>query len=263
MDLLLSIVSFLWTKNTFDLLGDSLKQLAVVDLPTIAITSTPHIEAAHDQISLLKKNMSQFGEINRGDKKKALIALTFDDGFEPAESLDMLNTLKEKHVSSTFFLKGNWIIDHQDIVDRIIADGHELGNHSYNHPHFDKISLSTAINEVEDQENILIKQNHYSPKPYFRFPYGARTPQNLLMIKERGYISVLWDIDTLDWAKDSAYVQKEALTKAHNGAIVLMHLGKASSAKALPAIIDGLRQKGYKLVTITDLLNQDDNIPTK
>lgn len=261
MDFIISLLAFFWQHTGFHLLEASLLQLEQVNIPTVSVMNVPH-ETIVISSPQCKKDLTNFKEIRQGDKKKPLIALTFDDGFEPKESLQMLQSLKEKNVKATFFLKGIWIEKQKEIVNQIIADGHELGNHSQNHANFTKISLAQANLEIKNQENAL-KVYNYSPKPYFRFPYGARTPKILDMLHNQGYTSIMWDIDTEDWLKDSNYVKKEAISKAHNGAIILMHLGKASTAKVLPDIIDGLRNKGFTLVTISQLLDADDNLPER
>lgn len=228
---------------------------------SIDISSSQEIPISAEPLEQIKKDLTSITEIRHGDPTQALIALTFDDGFEPEDSLRMLDILREKTVKATFFLKGNWIEEHKDITQRIIDDGHEMGNHSYDHPDFAKISIKKARQAILKQEEILIKQHSYSPKPYFRFPYGSRTPAMLQLIKEHGYISVMWDIDTLDWLKDPEYIESEALNNAHNGAIILMHLGKKTTAQVLPRIIDGLREKGFTLVTVSQLINADPNVP--
>lgn len=261
MEFLITLLSFFWQNNNFNLLEASLLQLSEAPIPQVSVVNEPHTIITV-QTPPCKKDLSNFKEIRHGDQKKNLVALTFDDGFDPKESLQMLQTLKEKNVKATFFLKGRWIEKQKDIVDQIIADGHEMGNHSQNHADFSKISLTKAHEEITHQEKAL-KAHNYSPKPYFRFPYGSRTPKMLQLIHDQGYSSIMWDVDTQDWLKDSNYVKKEALSKTHNGSIILMHLGKATTAKVLPEIIDGLRKKGFTLVTVSELLNADDNLPER
>ncbi len=246
---LLASIALAWTHEQSMVMSEVLPPLHIIDEPHQAI-----IQAS----PIVHKNMSKISEVTHGDKNKPLIALTFDDGFAPAESQMMLDTLKEKHVEATFFLKGNWMAEEPVLTQTILADGHEIGNHSYDHPQFTKLTPLRARQEIQDQENILVRDHQYSPHPYFRFPYGARNAKSLKLVNDMGYTSIMWDIDTLDWQKDSDYVVNEALTKAHNGAIILMHLGKPSTVKALPLIIDGLRAKGFQLVTISTLIDNDD-----
>ncbi len=228
-------------------------------LPQVHIVSEAHQQIVQGQPNV-HKNLRNISEILHGDKNKPLIALTFDDGFDPAVSQQMIDTLKAKRVLATFFLKGNWIAEEPVITQTIINDGHEIGNHSYAHPQFTKLPIIRIKQEIQDQENVLVRNHQYSPHPYFRFPYGARNPKIMKMVNDLGYTSIMWDIDTLDWATDKETIVKEALTKAHNGAIILMHLGKSATAEALPEIIDGLRAKGFELVTISTLIDNDDAI---
>ncbi len=228
-------------------------------LPQVHMISEAHQPIVQGQPSV-HKNLRTISEVTHGDKYKPLIALTFDDGFDPAVSQQMIDTLKAKRVLATFFLKGNWMTEEPIITQTIINDGHEIGNHSYDHPQFTKLTTFQIKQEIQDQENVLVRNHQYSPHPYFRFPYGARNPKIMKMINALGYTSIMWDIDTLDWATDKETIVKETLTNAHNGAIILMHLGKSASAEALPEIIDGLRAKGFELVTISTLIDNDDAI---
>lgn len=248
---LLAALALAWTHQQSMIVAELLPPLHIIDEPHQAI-----IQAG----PMVHKNMQKISEITHGDKSKPLIALTFDDGFAPAESQIMLDILKDKQVEATFFLKGNWMAEEPILTQTILADGHEIGNHSYDHPQFTKITPLRARQEIQDQENILVRDHQYSPHPYFRFPYGDRNTKLLKMVQDMGYTSIMWDIDTLDWTKDSDYVVNEALTKAHNGAIILMHLGKPATVTALPLIIDGLRAKGFQLVTISTLIDNDDAI---
>lgn len=228
-------------------------------LPAVHIESVPHQAIVQAQ-PIVHKNMRKVTEISHGDPHKPMIALTFDDGFDPAISLSVINTLKEKQVKSTFFLKGNWMAAEPTLTQTILNNGNEIGNHSFDHPQFTKLSESRARQEIQDQENILIREHQYLPHPYFRFPYGARNAKMLKLANDMGYTSILWDIDTLDWEMNRDHVLHEALTKAHNGAIILMHLGKTSTAEALPSMIDELRNKGFQLVTLSTLIDNDDAI---
>lgn len=229
-------------------------------LPSIHIESVPHqpLVQLHPVVS---KDMTKIAEISHGNKTKPLIALTFDDGFEPAAALSMLNTLKEKNVKATFFLKGTWMSEQPALTQMIIDNGHELGNHSYDHPQFTKLSLPKAKQEIQDQEDVLNRDHQYSPHPYLRFPYGARNAKMLKLVNSMVYTSILWDIDTLDWEMPKEHIINEAVNKAHNGAIILMHFGKLATAEALPTIIDSLRNKGFTLVPLSILIDNDDDLP--
>lgn len=229
-------------------------------VPEVSLVSYQHIPATLISPPV-HKDLSKVHEIRFGGAEYALIALTFDDGLDPEVSREMLDVLRDKHVPATFFLHGRFISEEPEIVKTIIADGHELGNHSYNHPNFTKIGTKKMKQEVQSQEDLLINEFHYSPKPYFRFPYGARTQGVLKLINQLGYTAISWNVDTLDWKSSKEHIVNEALTKAQNGAIIIMHLGKKETGKALPEIIDGLRAKGFALVTISTLLDYDSNLP--
>lgn len=257
MSIILSLIVFISQQLSFFFLAHTAEIVTQIPAPAAPVLAT---SIPLPRQPTLQKDWRTLKEIRHGDSNKPLIALTFDDGFEKEASIAMLNTLRDKQVQATFFLKGNWIIEHKDIVDQIIQDGHELGNHTYNHPHFTRITTAKANDEIDSQANLLQEQHAYSPKPLFRFPYGDRNPAMLQRANDHGYLSVLWDIDTMDWLHDSDFIEKTAVDEAHNGAIILMHLGKAATAKALPTIIDKLREKGFTLVTVSQLIDADSNV---
>ncbi|MBI4836341.1 MAG: polysaccharide deacetylase family protein [Candidatus Abawacabacteria bacterium] len=257
MDLFITLFSFIWQHTKFILVDHSLSLLSSIHLPHVALANAERIIISNDR-DLLKEKLKSVKEIRHGDETKPFIALTFDDGFDPEEARNQLKILAEKQVLATFFLKGWWMKEEKGLVAEIIAAGHELGNHSYNHPKFPQLSLAQIKEEIDSPETLTLADHNYSLKPYFRFPYGARTPQILQVVNESGYTSILWDIDSLDWLQDGKYVKNEVLSKAHNGSIILLHLGKKETGKVLAAIIDELRAKGFILVTVSELLNQDD-----
>lgn len=197
--------------------------------------------------------------ISRVYTSEKLVALTFDDGSDGTNIPAILKILNDNHVKATFFLTGNAATKHPAKIKSIVANGHVIGNHSYWHPYFTKITVTRMKAELNKTEAFIKNLTGKTTKPYFRPPYGAYNSTVLQTVGSIGYTkTIMWTIDTIDWDGRSAY---RIYTKVFNnivpGAIILMHTGAGATytPTALPTIIKGLKAKGYKFVTLTTLLN--------
>ncbi|GIO66528.1 polysaccharide deacetylase family protein [Paenibacillus cookii] len=188
------------------------------------------------------------------------IALTFDDVPDPRFTPQVLRILSENKVKATFFVVGSRAKKHPDLVARIVREGHVIGNHSYNHPQFHKLTMSEYMDQIIRTENILYGMTGYKPK-LIRPPYGDITENQLRWAKREGYKIVNWNVDSLDWkgiGKNT--VKKNIMTAAGQGSIILQHAGGGSTSdltgtiEALPEVIRELKQKGYTFVTVPKLL---------
>jgi len=196
-----------------------------------------------------------------GTSKERNIALTFDDGPDDKFTPQVLDVLKAHGVKATFFLLGKQAEAHPAIVKRIIREGHAIGNHSYRHPLFTKITVEQFNKEVEQTEEVLNRLTGYRPK-LLRPPYGEINEEQLLWAHSNGYVVVNWNVDSLDWKNlGEQQVSGNILGHTKAGAIVLQHSAGGDSqdlsgtVKALPAIIAKLREQGYGLVTVPELLH--------
>jgi peptidoglycan/xylan/chitin deacetylase (PgdA/CDA1 family) len=187
------------------------------------------------------------------------VALTFDDGYSsPNGSFNkILDVLKAHDLQVTFFLLGDWIEDHPSEMQRIINDGHEIGNHSYNHPLFTILSEAQIRNEVISNEN-LIKQFGVDPKPVFRYPYGGHNAYTDAVLASLGYKYWQWTASTGDTGpnkNDYNAVLWGALAGLHDGSIILAHCANDTTASALDQIINTIQNAGYNIVKISELDN--------
>ena len=181
-----------------------------------------------------------------------VIALTFDDGPGPytAQLLDILN---QHGTKATFFLIGSKVSAQTDVLRRMHARGHQLGNHSWSHPELPKLSVDQIAGEI-DRTNEAIRQATGVKPSILRPPYGAVNGVVLEQIRARGMSSILWSVDTRDWAdRNSEIVCSRAVAGAHPGAIILMHDIHQTSVNAVPCILSSLKQQGYSFVTIQRL----------
>ena len=185
-------------------------------------------------------------------KNQKVVALTFDDGPNPATTNQALDTLSKYGIKATFFVLGKNVSGNEEILKRMKADGHVIGNHSWSHPVLSKLSLDEAKKQITDTEDALTKVLGSSSK-LMRPPYGAITDD----IRNSLDLSfIMWDVDSLDWkSKNEASILTEIQREVKNGSIILMHDIHAETVNALPKIIDYLKEQGYHFVTVPEMLN--------
>ncbi len=203
--------------------------------------------------NLFQPAITNFDPIYQGSTEHKKIALTCNVVWGEEYIPQMLEILKKNNVSMTFFMGGQWVNDFPELTKEI-AKNHELGNHSYSHPHPTFISKSENMREIKRTEDIIYELTKIRTRLYAP-PYGEFNKTVLEAAGESGYQTILWSIDTIDWQRPAPETIVNRVTdKAHNGAIVLMH-PTDPTVKALPSIIDALRKKGYQLTTVSDVLD--------
>ena len=182
-----------------------------------------------------------------------VIALTFDDGPGPYTA-HLLDVLDQYGAKATFFLIGSKVSSQANVVRSIHARGHQLGNHSWSHPELPKLPVDQIAGEI-DRTNDAIKQATGVTPAILRPPYGAVNGVVLEQLRLRGMSSILWSVDTRDWAdRNSDIVCSRAVAGARPGAIILMHDIHQTSVGAVPCILSALKQQGYSFVTVQGLI---------
>ena len=186
------------------------------------------------------------------------IAITFDDGPHKTNTPQLLDILKQRGIRATFFVVGQNAAEYPDILKRIVAEGHELANHSYTHPVLASMSQSAVHEQLDKTHQAVLRATNVSMK-LLRPPYGALSePQRRTANSEFGYKVILWSVDPLDWkVRDAARVQNEILSHTQPGSIVLAHDIHKSTVDAMPETLDKLAEKGFKFVTVSELLALD------
>ncbi|MDI9628417.1 MAG: LysM peptidoglycan-binding domain-containing protein [Acidobacteriota bacterium] len=196
--------------------------------------------------------------VSRVTTSAKVMALTFDFGSDAGNVSRILQALADRGVKATFFVTGEAAANHPDVIRSVVAQGHEIGNHSYSHPYFTRITTAQMADELARTATAIRNATGQWPKPFFRPPYGDYNATVLQAVGEAGYThTIMWTIDTVDWqGVSSAAVRDAVLSRVTPGAIALMHVGGGASGTpdALPGMIDGLRGAGYQLVTISELL---------
>jgi peptidoglycan/xylan/chitin deacetylase (PgdA/CDA1 family) len=183
------------------------------------------------------------------------VALTFDDGPHASNTPRLLNILRSRNVKATFYVIGKNVDLYPDIVRRTVAEGHELGNHSYTHPILSRLGQSALFSEIRKTDDAIMRAAGVRPRT-LRPPYGALTQsQRELVLSTFGYPTIMWSVDPLDWKKPGAGVVASRIVQGtHAGAIILVHDLHASSVDAMPATIDSLLRRGFRFVTVSQLL---------
>lgn len=185
--------------------------------------------------------------------KLKCVALTLDDG-PVAGTAKVLSLLRRKHAHATFFVMGTQARAHPGLIRRMVADGHAVGNHSWNHPEFWHLS-GKGITRQLARTDAVVKRAAGTRPSLLRPPFGEVDRRVRKAAKARGQAIILWDVDPRDWKdRKAATVAKRVLRQTHRGSIILVHDVWPSTRHALPRIIDGLQARGFTLVTVPELL---------
>ena len=224
------------------------------DLSVEKIIWGPGTIEAHEQPSEPLRLQEQYAALSAEwlleDQEK--IALTFDEGYENGYTPSILDTLKEKDVKAIFFVTYDFARDNPELVQRMLEEGHTVGNHSYHHYSMDELDTDTAREEVTFLHD-YIKENFGYDMQYFRFPKGEFSEKTLGILQELGYRSIFWSYAYADWdpndqpAEDAAFAR--ICESTHPGEIMLLHAVSATNAAILGRVIDDVRQQGYTFTT--------------
>jgi peptidoglycan/xylan/chitin deacetylase (PgdA/CDA1 family) len=186
------------------------------------------------------------------------IAMTFDDGPRATNTAKLLEMAAERHIKLTFFVLGECVEQNPDVLRQEVAGGHEIGSHSWSHPNLAKLSDTGVRSQLQRTEDIIVKTAGIKPK-LMRPPYGELTKrQRILVNHEFGYKVILWDVDPLDWQRPgSNVVAQRIIAGARPGSIILSHDIHPPTIEAMPQVFDALLAKGFKFVTVSELLAMD------
>jgi len=192
------------------------------------------------------------------DEKK--VALSFDAAWGNEDTQEILDILKKQDIHVTFFMTGGWVEDFPDDVKAIHEAGHDLGNHSENHKNMSQLSDDEKTTELMTVHN-KVKELTDVDMNLFRPPYGDYDDAVILNAAEKGYYTIQWDVDSLDWKDygvDSIIDTVVNHKNLGNGSIILCHNGAKYTKEALEAMIVGLKEKGYEIVPISELIYRED-----
>ncbi|MGJ8642009.1 MAG: polysaccharide deacetylase family protein [Luteolibacter sp.] len=182
-------------------------------------------------------------------------AITFDDGPHPQNTPRLLDMLAQRNIKATFYVIGRSVNLHPGVLRRTVAEGHEIGNHSHTHRLLSKLGDSEVRKEMQLCQDAIAKAAGVRPRT-MRPPYGGLLQrQRELILKEFGYPTILWSVDPLDWKRPGpSVVASRILSNTTAGGIVLAHDLHSQTVDAMPATLDGLLKKGFKFVTVSQLI---------
>src|SRR5437667_6031352 len=183
------------------------------------------------------------------------IAMTFDDGPSATLTPKLLDLLAARHIKATFFVIGENVAEHPEIVARAAREGHEIGNHSWSHPNFGKMSDQAVRRQLQQTDDAI--KNATGERPtLMRPPYGSITAREKRWVHDEfGYRIILWDVDPYDWKRPGpAVVRNRILKETQPGSIVLSHDIHPGTIEAMPSTFNALEAKGFNFVTVSELI---------
>lgn len=205
---------------------------------------------------LLKK----YGGAYLGDTQKNVIYLTFDEGYENGYTPMILDALRDNDVKAIFFITGPYLNGHQDLVRRMVEEGHCVGNHTIHHPSLPSLDDSRLEEEILGLDRAF-KEKFGDSMQFLRPPKGEYSERTLALTQKLGYCNLFWSFAYDDWYRDryrgAQYAYDIVMRNLHNGAVLLLHAVSRDNAQALDSIIKGVREKGYTVGDPKDLLPQE------
>ncbi len=213
---------------------------------------TPKADPGADEI--LKK----YGGKYLGDVTRNIIYLTFDEGYENGYTAKILDTLRDNNVKAAFFITGPYLKEHQDLVRRMVEEGHTVGNHTIHHPSLPEKDDSQIEEEVLGLERAF-NEKFGAKMKFLRPPKGEYSERSLSITSKLGYCNLFWSFAYDDWHRDKIrgpeYAYKKVISNLHNGEVMLLHAVSKDNADALDMIIKGVRASGFEFGNVEDLAN--------
>lgn len=203
-----------------------------------------------EAIPVLNQRLVPIYSVARDDN---LVSITLDGTWGADYTEDILAILRENDIKITFFFAGYWLEKYPEIVKKIASEGHEIGNHSYTHPHFNQLSNEEIEKELESTSDLIEDLIGKRPR-FFRPPFGEYNNNVIKTINDLDYQIIQWSIDSLDWMEPGVDKILERVLKAESGDIILMHNNAPETPEALKTIIPDLKKRGYKIVPLSELV---------
>ncbi len=204
-----------------------------------------------------KSILEKHGAIFLGDTNQKEIYLTFDNGYENGYTVKILDILKEKKVPSIFFVTGHYVKDKPELVQRMVSEGHIVGNHSWSHPDVTQISNDQLKSELLKVKTAVADITSQKEMTYLRAPRGIFNESMLAASRTEGYTNVFWSAAYKDWdpatQKGSQYAYTQVMNQLHPGAVILLHSVSKDNTEAMTRIIDDARKQGYEFKSLNQM----------
>lgn len=205
--------------------------------------------------------MKQYDAYYMAEGEEKVLYLTFDCGYENGNTVPILDALKKHNAPATFFVVGHFLETAPEIAQRMVADGHAVGNHTYHHPDMSKISDTSSFQKEMDDVAALFKETTGSELAmYYRPPQGKYSTANLQMAKDLGYTTFFWSLAYVDWDQSNQPSHEEAIDKltsrVHPGAIVLLHSTSQTNGEIMDEILTKWEEMGYTFRPLSDFVEK-------
>lgn len=189
--------------------------------------------------------------------EEPVVALTFDAAWGNEDTDLLISLLEEYDAKATFFVTGDWAERFPEDVKKLYENGHDIANHSYAHPHIDPLSYEALAEDTKKCNEWIQSLTGQCPLLY-RGPYGEYNNTLLEILKNQNQFCIQWDVDSLDWQNPQPQeIAENVLKKVQNGSIILLHNGAKNTPQALPQILSGLKEKGFRFVLVRDMIYKE------
>ncbi|UXY16797.1 polysaccharide deacetylase family protein [Chitiniphilus purpureus] len=226
---------------------------------------TPYLEGWQQvELATMERQAATFPGVYwiAGPTARKVVALTFDDGPNEGNTLPLLKVLKKHGVRATFFQLGMWVERYPDLARAVQADGHVIGNHSYDHPYSSKLLPSALWEDQVAKTQAIMKKTLGVEPTLYRAPYGEITDEQIKLLTSKGLKVISWSVDTRDWLAARSFngdsmIERMAMDYINEEAIVLMHDGggpRQHTVAAVDRMLGLLKRAGYRFITVDELL---------
>ncbi|WP_208402039.1 delta-lactam-biosynthetic de-N-acetylase [Halalkalibacterium halodurans] len=202
--------------------------------------------------------LDKYGGFFIGDTSRKELYLTFDNGYENGYTAVILDVLKDKQVPATFFVTGHYLETEQELIRRMVGEGHIVGNHSWHHPSLPNVSDERLERELEKVKGKFTEITGIQEMHYLRPPRGEFSERSLALSEKLGYTNVFWSMAYKDWEVDkqkgAQYAYDQIMKRIHPGAVMLLHSVSKGNAEALERVIDDARAEGYEFKSLDDYM---------
>ena len=208
--------------------------------------------------SVFTKPLDEYNGIYVGNKDEKVIYLTFDEGYENGYTAEILDTLKEKEVPAIFFVTMPYVKQNKELVQRMIDEGHIVGNHTVNHPSMPEVLDDEKVRKEVMDLHDYVKENFNYEMTFIRPPKGEYSERTVKICRDLGYTTVLWSAAYDDWDVKKQdrldYARSMIYNNLHNGSVMLLHAVSKDNTKLLPEVIDKIREDGYELCSLDEFV---------
>ena len=208
--------------------------------------------------SVFTKPLDEYNGIYVGNKDEKVIYLTFDEWYENGYTAEILDTLKEKEVPAIFFVTMPYVKQNKELVQRMIDEGHIVGNHTVNHPSMPEVLDDEKVRKEVMDLHDYVKENFNYEMTFIRPPKGEYSERTVKICRDLGYTTVLWSAAYDDWDVKKQdrldYARSMIYNNLHNGSVMLLHAVSKDNTKLLPEVIDKIREDGYELCSLDEFV---------